>query len=62
MGGDINVYATDDGVNAANKDAQQSDIYFTMTGGNLTVPGSGQGTQTQSTQTAISLSQVEPLN
>ena len=36
-GGDINVYATDDGVNAANKDAQQSDIYFTMTGGNLTV-------------------------
>ncbi len=36
-GGDINVYATDDGVNAANKNAQQSDIYFTMTGGNLTV-------------------------
>ena len=36
-GGDINVYATDDGVNAANKNAQKSDIYFTMTGGNLTV-------------------------
>ena len=36
-GGDINVYATDDGVNAANKNAQQSDSYFTMTGGNLTV-------------------------
>ena len=36
-GGDINVYSTDDGVNAANKTAQQSDIYFTMTGGNLTV-------------------------
>lgn len=36
-GGDINVYATDDGVNAANKNVQQSDIYFTMTGGNLTV-------------------------
>lgn len=36
-GGNINVYSTDDGVNAANKNAQQSDIYFTMTGGNLTV-------------------------
>ncbi len=36
-GGDINVYSTDDGVNAANKNAHQSDIYFTMTGGNLTV-------------------------
>ena len=36
-GGDINVYSTDHGVNAANKNAQQSDIYFTMTGGNLTV-------------------------
>ena len=36
-GGYINVYSTDDGVNAANKNAQQSDIYFTMTGGNLTV-------------------------
>ena len=36
-GGDINVYSTDDGVNAANKNTQQSDIYFTMTGGNLTV-------------------------
>ncbi len=36
-GGDINVYSTDDGINAANKNAQQSDIYFTMTGGNLTV-------------------------
>ncbi|KXT79992.1 carbohydrate-binding domain-containing protein [Streptococcus oralis] len=36
-GGDINVYSTDDGVNAANKNAQQSDISFTMNGGNLTV-------------------------
>ena len=36
-GGDINVYATDDGVNAANKNAQQSEIFFTMNGGNLTV-------------------------
>ena len=35
--GDINVYATDDGVNAANKNAQQSEIFFTMNGGNLTV-------------------------
>ena len=52
-GGDINVYATDDGVNAANKNAQQSDIYFTMTGGNLTVEV-GQGD-------TISRSQVEPL-
>ena len=36
-GGDINVYSIDDGVNAATNNAQQSDIYFTMTGGNLTV-------------------------
>ena len=35
--GDINVYATDDGVNAANKNAQQSEIFFTMNGGSLTV-------------------------
>lgn len=57
-GGDINVYSTDDGVNAANKNAQQSDIYFTMTGGNLTV----KGTQIQLTQTGISRLPVEPLN
>lgn len=36
-GGDINIYSTDDGVNAANKNAQQSEIFFTMNGGNLTV-------------------------
>ena len=36
-GGDITIYATDDGVNAANKNAQQSEIFFTMNGGNLTV-------------------------
>ena len=35
--GDINIYSTDDGVNAANKNAQQSEIFFTMNGGNLTV-------------------------
>lgn len=36
-GGDITIYAIDDGVNAANKNAQQSEIFFTMNGGNLTV-------------------------
>ena len=36
-GGDISIYSTDDGVNAANKNAQQSEIFFTMNGGNLTV-------------------------
>ena len=36
-GGDITIYSTDDGVNAANKNAQQSEIFFTMNGGNLTV-------------------------
>lgn len=36
-GGDITVYATDDGVNAANANANQSEIFFKMTGGNLTV-------------------------
>lgn len=36
-GGDITVYATDDGVNAANANASQSEIFFKMTGGNLTV-------------------------
>ena len=36
-GGDIAIYSTDDGVNAANKNAQQSEIFFTMNGGNLTV-------------------------
>ena len=36
-GGDITIYATDDGVNAANKNAQQSEIFFTMNGGNLAV-------------------------
>ena len=37
MGGDINVYATDDGVNAANANASQSEIFFKMTGGTLNV-------------------------
>ena len=36
-GGDITIYSTDDGVNAANKNTQQSEIFFTMNGGNLTV-------------------------
>ena len=36
-GGDITIYSTDDGVNAANKNVQQSEIFFTMNGGNLTV-------------------------
>ena len=36
-GGDITIYSTDDGVNAANKNAQQSEIFFAMNGGNLTV-------------------------
>ena len=36
-GGDITIYSTDDGVNAANKNAQQNEIFFTMNGGNLTV-------------------------
>jgi len=36
-GGDITIYSTDDCVNAANKNAQQSEIFFTMNGGNLTV-------------------------
>ena len=36
-GGDISIYSTDDGVNAANKNAQQNEIFFTMNGGNLTV-------------------------
>ena len=36
-GGDITIYSTDDGVSAANKNAQQSEIFFTMNGGNLTV-------------------------
>ena len=36
-GGDITIYSTDDGVNAANKNSQQSEIFFTMNGGNLTV-------------------------
>ena len=36
-GGDISIYSTDDGVNAANKNAPQSEILFTMNGGNLTV-------------------------
>ena len=36
-GGDITIYSTDDGVNAANANAQQSEIFFTMNGGNLTV-------------------------
>ena len=36
-GGDIDVYATDDGVNAANANASQSEIFFKMTGGTLNV-------------------------
>ena len=36
-GGNITIYSTDDGVNAANANAQQSEIFFTMNGGNLTV-------------------------
>ena len=36
-GGDITIYSTDDGVNVANKNAQQSEIFFAMNGGNLTV-------------------------
>ena len=36
-GGDIDVYATDDGINAANANASQSEIHFTMTGGDLKV-------------------------
>ena len=36
-GGDINVYSTDDGVNATNANASQSEIFFKMTGGTLTV-------------------------
>ena len=33
-GGDITIYATDDGVNAANANANQDEIFFTMNGGN----------------------------
>lgn len=36
-GGNIDVYATDDGVNAANANASQSEIFFKMTGGTLNV-------------------------
>lgn len=36
-GGNIDVYATDDGVNAANANASQSEIVFKMTGGTLNV-------------------------
>lgn len=36
-GGDISVYSTDDGVNAANANANQSEIFFKMTGGTLNV-------------------------
>ena len=36
-GGNIDVYATDDGVNAANSNASQSEIFFKMTGGTLNV-------------------------
>lgn len=37
QGGDIKVYASDDGVNAANANASQDEISFTMNGGNLVV-------------------------
>ena len=36
-GGDISVYSTDDGVNAANANANQSEIFFKMTSGTLNV-------------------------
>ena len=36
-GGNIDVYATDDGVNVANANASQSEIFFKMTGGTLNV-------------------------
>ena len=36
-GGNIDVYATDDGINAANSNASQSEIFFKMTGGTLNV-------------------------
>lgn len=36
-GGDISVYSSDDGVNAANANANQSEIFFKMTGGTLNV-------------------------
>ena len=36
-GGDITIYATDDGVNAANANANQDEIFFTMNGGTLNV-------------------------
>ena len=35
--GDITIYATDDGVNAANANANQDEIFFTMNGGTLNV-------------------------
>ena len=37
QGGDIKAYASDDGVNAANANASQDEISFTMNGGNLFV-------------------------
>lgn len=37
QGGDIKVFASDDGVNAANANASQDEISFTMNGGNLFV-------------------------
>ena len=37
QGGDIKVYASDDGVNAANANVSQDEISFTMNGGNLFV-------------------------
>ena len=37
QGGDIKVYASDDGVNAANANASQDEISFTMNGGKLFV-------------------------
>ena len=37
QGGDIKVYASDDGVNAANANASQDEISFTMNGGDLFV-------------------------
>ncbi|MFQ8817147.1 MAG: hypothetical protein ACLR70_03840 [Streptococcus thermophilus] len=53
-GGNIDVYATDDGINAGNSNASQSEIFFKMTGGTLNVEV-GEEIQIQSIPTAILL-------
>ena len=58
-GGDITIYSTDDGVNAANKNAQQSEIFFTMNGGNLRLK-LVKGTRIQLTQMVTLLLREEP--